>query len=166
MLGLIPLRVWIYLGIAVAVIAALTGLHLRLQHKALAKQAQHYEVQLREQRDGFQKQMQDAHDIAQTTLDKINADWKAAFARHEEEDAALARQRAKQVATLMEGFDRYVTPAQLARCPDVPRGYLVRRADAAAYANGAAEAAGPPPAASRARPAFRRTLRRPLADRP
>lgn len=142
--SMVPMRAWIYLACAVMAIGAAVTFHLKLEHAALAKQAQHYEVVLREQRDGYEKQIQAAHDTAQATLDKINGDWKAAFARQKQEDEALAAQHQKQIATLKEGFDRYVTPAQLARCPDVPRGYLVRRADAAAYANGSAETAGPP----------------------
>lgn len=144
---MVPMRAWIYGAIAVMVVGVLTGLHLQLENKALAKQAAHHAIELRELRDSYQKQIQDAHDVAQKTLNKVNDDWKAAFARHQVEDAQLAAQRQKQITTLKEGFDRYVTPAQLHRCPDVPRGYLVRRADAASYANGAAEAAGPPPQA-------------------
>lgn len=145
---MVPMRWWIYGACAALLIGIVTGWHLESVHKHVAAQKAKDEIAMREQRDKYEKQIQDAHDAAQKTLNQVNADWKAAFARHEQEDARAAAQRQKQLASLKEGFDRYVTPAQLHRCPDVPRGYLVRRADAASYANGAAEAAGPPPPAA------------------
>lgn len=59
---------------------------------------------------------------------------------------AQEKDAAAKLAALKGAFPRYVTPTQLARCPDVPRGLLRYGADLAAFANGG-DPAGTPPAA-------------------
>lgn len=149
-LKLVPMKWWIGLALFVMYTGGLVTVMLKHEHTVLAKEKAAHAIQLREVRDTFQGQIQRAHDQAQKTLDGVNAEWQASWEQHTKDDTARATKTAAQAQTLKDPkeFDRYVTPAQLHRCPDVPRGYLLRRADAAAYANGATEAAGPPPQAS------------------
>lgn len=93
---------WIRLALVAIIVGALATLHFKLEHDALERQAANYEARMRAQRDLYEQQMQLAHDTAQKQLDKVNADWGAAFDRHMKEDTAAAAQRAKDLAKLKE----------------------------------------------------------------
>lgn len=135
-LSKIPARVWLYLGLA----AALALWHFDLQHKAVeaavaANEAKHQKTDLA--RALAQKK---ANDAAQAKLDDLAG--RLVQAQLDENDAQAARDAADSALAqaLNERSRTYVTPTQNARCPDVPRGFLLLWADAAAYANGASDA--------------------------
>jgi len=141
--------------IAAAVALILLGLHLSLEGRALAKRdADHaaavtalkaaHAAELEQIRLAFQKQIKDARDAAQAQLDDLGAQLRASDQARETERQAAETKRLADLVAMKKGFQAYVSPIQIARCADVPRGYLVRRANAAAYANGVADTAGPP----------------------
>jgi hypothetical protein len=76
-------------------------------------------------------------DLAQKGVDTANRVALDAQAAAVKSEAARAAAEAERDAALKQRSSTYVTATQNARCPDVPRGYLMLRADAAAFANGA-----------------------------
>lgn len=140
----VPLKAWLVL----AAFAAVVGLHFVLEARALAGNDAKWEAKLVDrlaaQKRAFERQIQDARDAAQKKLDALRDD-NAKLQR--ERDAALKAAEARRieaVANLKKGFAHYVTPLQLSRCSDIPRGFLLFGADAAAYANGGNPPVAPP----------------------
>lgn len=103
---------------------------------------------LENQRQLYQSQIQAARDAGQAKLDALGVEFRKEQLARAADHAAAEKRHQAAIASLKEGFANYVTPLQLSRCSDVPRGYLVRRANAASYANGGAESAGPPASAA------------------
>lgn len=128
-LKLVPTSVWI--GLAAAV--ALLGLVWAIDHRGEVRGAAR--VQAAWDADKLARERATA--LANAELAdagyqaKRKADALAALLEHEKEQAAAAR------AALANRKDAYVAPALTKSCPDVPRGYLLWRSAAAAYANGA-----------------------------
>jgi hypothetical protein len=138
-----------------AVVLLLVGIHLTLQHRALERQARDFEIEKSEitkeyedrlslQKANFQKQIEDARAVAQAKLDEMGVELRALNETREKERREAEKRRLADLAKLKSGFANYVSPLQLSRCIDVPRGYLVRREAAAAFANGRTESAEPP----------------------
>lgn len=139
-LASIPLKVYLIAG-AIAALLAADFWHV---HVAVEAEASRGKAQLVAQAAAFQKQIKDARDAAQARLDALEL-YNKALAEQRDAAVKLAEQRRVQaIANLKKGFQNYVTPLQLSRCPDVPRGFLLFGADAATYANGGSDN---PPAA-------------------
>jgi hypothetical protein len=131
-----------------AILAVVVGLgiaHVSLVREAVARNDAKWVGRLEEQ-----KRRQDAADAkAKHEIAALQSLYTEATARHEASLKAVQSQRLQELTKLKERLAAYVTPLQLARCNDVPRGYLLFRSDAAAFANsrpiaGAAEAPADP----------------------
>lgn len=70
--------------------------------------------------------------VAFNALEKKYAELSA---QRDRELVAKDAQRLAELAALKKRIPAYVTPASTRSCPDVPRSYLLFRADAAAFAN-------------------------------
>lgn len=144
-LAKVPWKVWAVLGIVLAI--------WYIDHKRnAASDARGYaratvEWQAKEtERLRLQKI---ADDKAQAELNALQARMVAQQLDHENELQEAETLRLAGLAALKGRFAAYVSPLQLSRCPDVPRGFLRYWADTASFANG-----GNPPAA----PASQATL--------
>ena len=136
LLGSISLKTWLVIG----VIAALVLLHFDLEHRAVEAQKM-TDAKAEAARDKARAAAQAKVDLAaQQKLDALATQLVQAQLDVQEAQAARDQAAARLAAALKERSNTYVTPIQNARCPDVPRGYLMLRADAAAFANGASDA--------------------------
>jgi hypothetical protein len=76
----------------------------------------------------------------QNAFNAIEKKYAELTASREGELQAKDKQRVAELAALMKRGSEHVTPASTRSCPDVPRSYLLFRADAAAFANRATAA--------------------------
>lgn len=143
-LKLVPRQVWY----ALAAIAALTALFFWIDGRGYDRG---------QARERATWQAREAKLVAAAAA-RLEAAQKALLARDAAQiiaEAAAAAERAmaaakhaRDLAALQRKVPTYVTRVQADRCTDVPRGYLLLRRDAAAFANGAADGlAAPAPAA-------------------
>jgi hypothetical protein len=84
----------------------------------------------------------------QTAFSALEKKYSELSAQHDRELVAKDGQRMAELAALKKRIPTYVTKASTRSCPDVPRSYLLFRADAAAFANRQASAIAPAAAAA------------------
>jgi hypothetical protein len=139
----LPWQVWAVISVAVALYAG----YLWVDHRGYARgKAAAEAVAAANERERVRLQKR-ADDIAQDALDGLAASLIQQQLDREAELQAAEERRLDDLAKLKG--KAHVTPVEAARCPDVPRSYLLFRAAAAAYANGADD---PAPAAAGAIP--------------
>jgi hypothetical protein len=81
--------------------------------------------------------------VRQGALLELRKAYDELNAQRDRELKAKDAERLQQINDLKKRIPTYVSPASTRSCPDVPRGYLLFRADAAARANSAGAPAGP-----------------------
>ncbi len=143
---MLPPKVWaVLIGTLVLVIYHLVAVHNARTDGQKQGAAAEREAWTAKERARLAAQKK-ADEAAQAQLDALAGELIAAQldVNRAEEEARQAK--AAHLAALNQRAPNYVSALQYSRCPDVPRGYLVLRADAAAFANGAQDA-GPPVAA-------------------
>lgn len=128
--GLLPLRDWLWIGLVIALIA----LHLDLCHRDVVKAVAAVKAEAA-------KKQAESDTTANTRFDKLaeqtaKEQVAASQAHQQSED-----QHAKDLAALHARQAEYMGTLLLAAVPDVPRDYLLFRADAATFANGGSPAA-------------------------
>lgn len=84
----------------------------------------------------------------QAAFNALERKYAALSAQRDRELVAKDTQRLAELAALKKRIPSYVTPASTRSCPDVPRSYLLFRADAAAFANRQTGAIAPAGAAA------------------
>lgn len=139
--GMIPAKAWPYIGLAVALML----LHLDLEHRAVQaavakNEAKHAKIDA--ERAAAQKK---ADALAQKKLDDARTQNVQLQLDRNDELAAAEAKRVADLADLRKRMPAYVSHLTLPDA-DVPRGYILWRSAAAAFANGADGAAPPGPA--------------------
>jgi hypothetical protein len=124
-----PLGKWILIA-AVAIAAAIAfGTHERSVGYRLAMD------QIDEQRRKEETEYLRIMGVRQAAYNALQAKFQALTAQHEVELKAAEQKRLDDLAALKKGIPDYVSAEATRSCPDVPRGYLMFRASAAAFAN-------------------------------
>lgn len=140
-LGTISWKVWAVLGAFVAVVAYTLWIDNRAYDRGVRHTAEKYDRLRLEEREAQIK----SDKAASFALEMATKRADEARVRHEAALQAAEMKRRADVAAIEGKFHAFVTPTQLARCPDVPRGFLRYWAGTAAFANGGENPA--PPAA-------------------
>jgi hypothetical protein len=135
----VPKEAWIAFGCA----AALVVVHLALVgdavSKATAAERARGAAALERQKAAFEKQIKDSRDLAQAELEALRTSYEKQRAEREAEIAARDKKFRAEMKSLKEKINAYLPTPQLARCTDLPRGFLLFGAHAATYANGGPE---------------------------